>query len=230
MRDFFKSELQTLKAKTGLNQFENMSAMPDKEKQFKILFDSLEMVCAEFQYIPDNDKKRIIQEQIIRDQDFTGLNSRVVWKWLNANKDHYWAIYQAKVEKQAQAQPVSFDQLPAHIQAEVNQFLASLASDGSGVKVVPSVSNEEIKAIQNEDKNRVEKPKSLIASNPRPKFKVGETCPDCFGTGQVFQDPATESPLNNPCAFCEGTGQINIVEIQAASLEEARKAYQATFG
>lgn len=90
MRDFFKSELKTLKAKTGLNQWENISAMENPEQEFKILFDSLEMVCAEFTFIPDNDKKRIVQENIIRDQEFKGLNARIVWKWLNANKDKYY--------------------------------------------------------------------------------------------------------------------------------------------
>lgn len=90
MRDFFKSELKTLKAKTGLNQWENISAMDNPEQEFKILFDSLELVCAEFTYIPDNDKKRIVQENIIRDQEFKGLNARIVWKWLNANKDKYY--------------------------------------------------------------------------------------------------------------------------------------------
>lgn len=90
MKDFFKSELKTLKAKTGLNQLENLSAMPDAANQIKILLDSMVLVCQEFHFIPDNDKKRIIQEQIIRDPEFQGLNSRVVWRWLNAKKDQYY--------------------------------------------------------------------------------------------------------------------------------------------
>jgi len=98
MKDFFKSELRDLKAKTGLNQYQNISEMPDAQRQFSILLDSMVMVCKEFDYIPENDQKRIIQEQIVRDQDFTGLNSRVIWKWLNANKDHYWTIHQMKQE------------------------------------------------------------------------------------------------------------------------------------
>lgn len=101
MREFFKSELKTLKAKTGLNQYENISSMTDAKFQFKILLDSMVASCNEFNYIPDTDKKRIIQEQIIRDQDFTGLNSRVIWKWLNLNKDHYWTIFQMKQKPEA---------------------------------------------------------------------------------------------------------------------------------
>lgn len=90
MRDFLKSELKTLKAKTGLNQLENLSALPDSQNQIKILLDSIMLVFGEFHFIPDNDKKRIIQENIIRDQEFQGLNSRVVWRWLNAQKDKYY--------------------------------------------------------------------------------------------------------------------------------------------
>lgn len=90
MRDFFKSELKLLKVKTGLNQYENISAQPDAANQFKILLDSLVIVCEEFTYIPDTEKKRIIQEAMIRDQDFQNFNSRVVWKWLNAKKDTYF--------------------------------------------------------------------------------------------------------------------------------------------
>lgn len=111
MRDFFKSELETLQMKTGLKQYEHISNMPDAEKQFKILLDGMVLACNEFPYIPDPDKKRIIQEQIIRDQDYTSLNSRVIWKWLNAQKDHYWQRFedQRQEEKHEQCDPAIAD-------------------------------------------------------------------------------------------------------------------------
>lgn len=90
MRDFFKGELKTLKIKTGLNQYEKLSELPDAQNQIKLLLDSLVIVCNEFPYIPESDKVRIIQENIIRDQDFQSLNSRVIWKWLNGKKDSYF--------------------------------------------------------------------------------------------------------------------------------------------
>lgn len=156
MRDFFKSELKTLKAKTGLNQYENLSAMPDANFQFKILLDSMESACNEFPYIPDNDKKRIIQEQIVRDQDFTGLNSRVIWKWLNAKKDHYWEVYRMKQEPVGP--PVDFTELPQKLQDEIESFKMSLLN-GSGLKSVPHVSEAEKSKIEREDSDRI-KPKS----------------------------------------------------------------------
>lgn len=126
MREFFKQELKTLKAKTGLNQYENIGAMPDAQFQFKILLDSMELACNEFNYIPDNDKKRIIQEQILRDQDFTGLNSRVIWKWLNMNKDHYWAVKVAKEE------PTAFEPCPPEkVDFYAKQLLENIAKIGN---------------------------------------------------------------------------------------------------
>lgn len=99
MKDFFKDELKNLKAKTGLNQYETFSNMPEAEKQIGILLDSMVLVCNEFPYIPDMDKCTIIQKMIIQDQDFTALNSRAVWKWLNMHKDVYWGKANGKQEE-----------------------------------------------------------------------------------------------------------------------------------
>lgn len=225
MREFFKSELESLKAKTGLNQYENLSAMPDAIKQFKILFDSLEMVRAEFHYIPDDAVKQIVQESIIRDQDFTSLNSRVLYRWLNAKKDYYWALYQSQVEQQAQATPVPFDQLPPDLQAKIEDFKRSLL-EGSGLQPVPKVSEAEMDAISKSDARRTDKPKSLVAGNPRPKFIVGRTCDQCGGTGHA--GPSPEEQFG--CTHCDGAGELDQVEIQATDLAEARKVYNQTFG
>jgi hypothetical protein len=154
MEEFFKSELRTLKAKTGLNQYENLSAMADAQFQFHILISSMILACDEFPYIGENDKKRIIQEQILRDQDFTGLNSRVIWKWLNANKDHYWAVAQAKADP-VQSTPVAFNKLPVALQEQINAFKISLMERGP--KSVPQNVQEDMKKIKQEDEGRVEK-------------------------------------------------------------------------
>lgn len=161
MREFFKSELKTLQVKTGLRQYENISAMPDAEFQFKILFDSMIAVCNEFSYIPDNDKKRIIQEQIIKDQDMTALNSRTIWKWFNANKDHYWAVAQAKKDP-IKHTPVDFEALPDKLKQQIEEFKMSLVD--SPLKTVPKVTAEELKAIEEEDRSRQEMRKSEAAA------------------------------------------------------------------
>ena len=156
MRDFFKEELKTLKAKTGLNQYENISSLPDAQFQFKILLDSLVLACNEFAYIPDADKKRIIQKSIMTSQDFTGLHSRVVWGWLNQNKEHYWAVEQAKQAANSQ-ELITFDQLSPDLQKQINDFKMSLMN--GSIKEVPEVSEAELKKIETEDAQRVN-PKS----------------------------------------------------------------------
>lgn len=90
MRDFFKHELKTLKAKTGLNQYETFSGMPDAEVQLKTLLDGMVSVCSGFNYIPDDHKKEIIKAAIITDPEFTGLNARVIFKWLQAKNHLYF--------------------------------------------------------------------------------------------------------------------------------------------
>jgi len=122
MRDFFKSELETLKAKTGLNQYETFSNMPDAAHQIKILLDSMVLVCQEFHFIPDEDKKRIIKESITRDQEFTGLNSRVIWRWLNAKKDQYYKEL-AHREAEAGDPPLTGEARDRAIQEYLNAIL-----------------------------------------------------------------------------------------------------------
>lgn len=96
MREFFKQELNSLKAKTGLNQYENFSAMKDAAgnsiaaEQIKLLIDSMVTVCSTFNYIPDEHKKAIIATGIVTDPDFTGLNARIVFKWLQAKNSLYF--------------------------------------------------------------------------------------------------------------------------------------------
>lgn len=150
MRSFFKSELETLKIKTGLNQYENISALPDAEHQFKLLFDSLEDVCSQFPYIPDNDKKRIVQEQIYRDQDFNQLTPRVLWKWLEREKGKYFREA-AHIPSESNAKAVTYEELTSETKQAVDQFIKALQSDNAGLKKVPVVTHEEIDSIKLED-------------------------------------------------------------------------------
>lgn len=152
MRDFFKQELKTLKAKTGLNQYENISALVDSDFQFKILLDSLVLACNEFAYIPDEDKKRIIQKSIMTSTEFTGLNSRVVWGWLNNNKEHYWSVEQTRQAANSQ-DLITFDQLSPDLKKQINDFKMSLMN--GSIQSVPEVTDQELKKLEFEDKQRV---------------------------------------------------------------------------
>lgn len=170
MRDFFKSELQTLKIKTGLNQYENLSALPDAGQQLQLLFDTLVKVCDEFPYIPDNDKKRIIQEQILRDNDFTQLTPRVVWKWLNAEKGKYFREA-AHIPITPTAKPVTYDELSTETKEAFNKLL-NLLQDGN-IRQVPMVSQDEIDYIKQRDTESREGRKA-ISTNYKPKDELVE--------------------------------------------------------
>lgn len=155
MRDFFKSELKTLKIKTNLNQYENLSALPDAEAQISLLLDSLARVTNEpdFAYIPDHQKKRIIQEQIYRDPDFTGLTPRVVWKWLNAEKGKYFRE-SAHIPTESNAKPVAYENLAPEIKTQVDEFMRSLQEPSRFQ--MPAVSQKEIDDLKIEDLEHVE--------------------------------------------------------------------------
>lgn len=160
MREFFKSELETLYAKTQLRQYETLSAMTDPKgnsdgsRQVGIMLDTCTFVCDQYPYIPDEDKKKIVQTEMLRDPEFKGFNGQILHKWFNSKKDVYWAQYQHQVEKQAQSTPVPFDKLPAALQQEIEAFKAKLAD--SGMKPVPSVTKAEVEAIKREDEIRQE--------------------------------------------------------------------------
>lgn len=245
MRDFFKSELETLKIKTNLNQYERLCELPNAKEEIKLLFDLLEKVCNEFPYIPEDQKKRIIQTGIYRDTDFTGLTPRIVWKWLNAESGKYFREDAHKPIEQTT--PVPYDELKPEIKIQVDEFIKML-SDESTVKSVPGVSQAEIDSIKLEDLEEREGRKSIAPV--RPEWIVGEPCqtcngdtyiigsktePDCCGnvstSGECKSYCAVpkQVPTQEQCPVCEGTGEINRVIVHASSLEEARKAYNATF-
>ena len=85
MRKFLLKTLERLQLLTGLKQFENLKKAGDKES-IKLWLDSLESVCNRFGNISDEIKQRIITQNLIKDQDYTGLNARTLQKWF----DYYW--------------------------------------------------------------------------------------------------------------------------------------------
>lgn len=131
MRDFFKQELKTLHLKTGLQQYFKLQEMEDWEKQFEILLNSLELACKEFPYIPDEAKQKIISENIIKDQGYTSLNSRVVWGWLNSNKTIYW-------ESQADYQEITREPAPPEVADKyLEEWRQSVMKIGNPTTSVP---------------------------------------------------------------------------------------------
>lgn len=147
MRDFFKSELKSLKIKRGLNQWENISAMDEPEEKFKMLFDLMEQVCEEFPYIPEDEKKRIIQYGILHEPEMMQLTPHLVWKWLNSNSNKYYNVtkFNGKTEEESRAsnaRPVTYDELSPETREQVNAFIQALSES----KKVPPLSQEQIQS------------------------------------------------------------------------------------
>lgn len=91
MRDFFIQCLKDLESLTGLRQlFFLQSDLQDGERKKNVLIEGMILVAKKFDYIPEEEQKKIISRMMVEDQDYDSLNSRVIWKWLNLHKDKYF--------------------------------------------------------------------------------------------------------------------------------------------
>lgn len=89
MREFFFNILTTLDKLTGLQQFNKINEMPDPKREINELLDMLCAVCNQFGTIPEDDKKRIIEDAILADPEFKGLNAKIIFKWLVSKREMY---------------------------------------------------------------------------------------------------------------------------------------------
>lgn len=90
MRDFFLNLLQNIDKLAGLKQYEKICQMKDYKTEINNLLDILCRVTSLFPFIPDDDKQKIINESVITDGEFIGLNGRIIYKWLNTRKELYF--------------------------------------------------------------------------------------------------------------------------------------------
>jgi len=89
MRDFFKDLLQNLDKLTGMKQYEKLCQTANPKEEIKTLLDILCRVTSQYDFIPDSAKKQIIQDAIISDPEFIGLNAKFVAKSLNMRSDFF---------------------------------------------------------------------------------------------------------------------------------------------
>jgi hypothetical protein len=89
MREYFLNLLQHIDKLAGLKQYEKLCQMPDFKSQINTLLDILCRVCDQFPFIPEEDKKAIINDAVIADQEFIGLNAKIIYKWLSVKKEFY---------------------------------------------------------------------------------------------------------------------------------------------
>jgi F0F1-type ATP synthase membrane subunit b/b' len=165
MQEFFKSELKTLAIKTGLEQAEVIYKNASTVQEAKAILDEVTLQWATctctspFDKITPDVKKRIIQDQMIKDESFSkphyghvpGFNNRILWKWLN----NHWQIHGDKIEKKTeQAKPENIAP-PEVADKYLNQLKQSLIS----VKPEYPDLHRDIEKIKQEDKERQEGPR-----------------------------------------------------------------------
>jgi hypothetical protein len=90
MKSYFINLLQQLDKLTGIRQWEKLKEAVDPNEEIKLLVAILCRTCDLFPYIPDEAKQKIITACVVSDQEFIGLNAKIIYKWLNANKDQYF--------------------------------------------------------------------------------------------------------------------------------------------
>jgi len=91
MKKYFNDLLNNLDKLTGMKQLDKLMATKDPKKEINDLLEILCRVCNMFGYIPDEAKQQIISDNIISDQEFIGLNAKIIFKWLDKAKGLYFS-------------------------------------------------------------------------------------------------------------------------------------------
>lgn len=155
MREFFKDTLETLHIITGCRQMEFLS-----EDEVKILVDKLCVVSEKnYGYIPLEAQKHEITRQILEEPDFSGLNPKVLHKWLSRIADRYWQERNRKLQDKE-----DLNQVPGPISKDTEKLIENFKAGllpATVARSIPEVSAGEIKAIQAEDRKRAERPTAV---------------------------------------------------------------------
>lgn len=141
MREYFTNLLLNLDKLTGIQQYNKLMQNADWKTEINTLLDILCRVCEQFPYIPDAAKQKIIDGCIVADQEFIGLNAKVVFKWLNLNKAPHFREA-SHVPTEPEAPPLEGEARAARIQ----EFLDVLAKVDTAMteksKVRPHIPEE----------------------------------------------------------------------------------------
>lgn len=226
MKEFFIECLKDLESLTGLRQLYFLqSDLEDGERKKNVLIQGMILAAQDYPYIPEDAQKKIIRDQMVKDQNYDALHARVIHRWLGGASAKYWNGQPQETEKKEApiAPPEVADQY-------IKQIQENIARSG---RKVPAMTKEEIEKFGQEKiadpmvQNLKDKFGTDSHKNPRPEFIVGEECPLCKGDG-IQSGELDDSIEPQPCAKCNGAGIINCAVVNAASQDEADKAYHAT--
>lgn len=85
MRDYFKNIILNLYIYCGNRQAEKMT-----DDESKMLLDALCRVSAIYNYIPEEEQKRIIDKCLLEDKEYQNINARLISKWLEVNSKKFF--------------------------------------------------------------------------------------------------------------------------------------------
>lgn len=162
MRTFFKDCLKELEAVTGLRQYTYLQIEAGKskeqeaavQKQVDILIESMVLVSLKFSYIPEEAQQRYIRQEMVEDQQYDSLSSRVVWKWLDRHKSSHTTTSQFSEIDLSQGK--YYGELNPETKQLVDDFLKGLS--GLQSHTFKGIEND-MKQIEDGDRRRSERPK-----------------------------------------------------------------------
>jgi hypothetical protein len=147
MKDFFKKELTTLHLKTGMRQFETLMDKENGIEEIDLLIDLMVQASnyPPFNLIGPDVKQRVIQQAILEDKDFIGLNAKFVVRalntWWNQNKDRYYEKHLVQSGQEPQGEIVKGEAMQKYL----DEWKVSLGFAENNFSV-PKLSPAEIKA------------------------------------------------------------------------------------
>lgn len=140
MREFFKAELKRLHITTGLQQYFKMS---DRPEEITMLLDELVIQCEKFPSIPDEDKKKLIQEFMITDAEFIGFNKKILYKWFNLVNKNY-IVNQSQFQEDENHEPASPEIADKYLQ----EWSEALSKMDDRITSTEGIKNLQVKRMQ----------------------------------------------------------------------------------
>ena len=226
LRDFFKIELETLQAKTGIRQLDNIMAKEATwEAELSQLLDLLVAECNRppFDLVGVDLKMKVIRDALISDKEFMGLSARFVHKslanWWQFNGGRY-------LEKHMQSLPAE-EHEPAPPEV-AEKYLKEWEEKvkAAGIRFsMPALSPEEIKREGQEKPNMIQEqldklaPKADYRQQPDYVLKVKEN---------IRRICAETYKHLDPCRMPKGFESFRIGEydIYCESAEKAKEIYE----
>ncbi len=137
MRTFYKQILSRTYEIFGVNQLEKMD-----DDQITYLLDGLERMSAVYSYIPDEEKKNIINKRLITDKDFRNINIRLISGWFDQDGKIFFKDTSSYQEPEITAEPLTGEAREKAIETFLNavanattELGANTTSKGSGSRM-----------------------------------------------------------------------------------------------